>query len=78
MINGLPPENRKKLAMQIKEAAKIGDINALYEIPRELDKHFGDKQNLSKKMEALADAPDLDGCARLAEVLNEQQGGAIN
>jgi hypothetical protein len=28
MINGLPPENRKKLALQIKEAAEIGDINA--------------------------------------------------
>jgi hypothetical protein len=35
-------------------------------------KHFGDKQNLGKKIEVLADAPDLDGCARLAEVLNEQ------
>ena len=71
MINGLPPENRKKLALQIKEAAEIGDINALYEIAREMNKHFGDKQNLSKKIEVLADAPDLDGCSRLAEVLNE-------
>ena len=35
-------------------------------------KHFGNKQNLGKKIEALADAPDSDGCARLAEVLNEQ------
>ena len=32
MINGLPPENGKKLALQIKEAAEIGDINALHEI----------------------------------------------
>jgi hypothetical protein len=37
-----------------------------------LDKHFGDKQKLSKQIEALADALDLDGCARLAVVLNEQ------
>jgi hypothetical protein len=35
-------------------------------------KLIGDKQNLGKKIEALADAPDLDGCARLAEVLSEQ------
>jgi hypothetical protein len=72
MINGLPPENRRKLALQIKEAAEIDDINAWHEIARELDKYFGDKQNLGKKIEALADAPDSDGCARLAEVLNEQ------
>jgi hypothetical protein len=72
MISGLPPENPKKLALQIKEASEIGDINALHEIARDLDKHFGDKQNLSKKIEALPDTPDLDGCAWLAEVLNEQ------
>jgi hypothetical protein len=40
MINGLPPENRKKLALQIKEAAEIGDINAWHEIARELEKAF--------------------------------------
>jgi len=72
MINGSPPENRKKLALQIKEAAEIGDINALHEIARESDKHIGDKQSLSQKIEALADALDLDGWARLSEVLNEQ------
>jgi len=71
MIDGLPPENRKKLALQIKDAAEIGDINALHDIARELAKHFGDEQNLSEQIEALADALDLDGCARLAEVLNE-------
>jgi DNA-binding IclR family transcriptional regulator len=40
MINGLPPENRKKLALQIKEAAGNGDLNAWHEIARELDKAF--------------------------------------
>jgi hypothetical protein len=72
MSSGLPPENCKKLVLQIKEPAEIGDINALHEIARELDNHFGDKQNLCKKIEALTDAPDLDGCVRLAEVLKEQ------
>ncbi len=71
-IDGIPLEKRKDLVLRIKEAAEMGDITSLQSIAADLEKQFGDQQNFSQRLVELAEAFDLDGCAQLAGVLNDE------
>ena len=65
----IPPGDRQALASQIREAADMGDMTELQSIAAELETQFGEQQVLSRKIAALVDVFDLDGCVQLAEKL---------
>jgi HPt (histidine-containing phosphotransfer) domain-containing protein len=67
----IPPEDRQALASRIRDAAEMGDMTELQAIAAELETRFGNGQFLSRRIVALVEAFDLDGCAQLAQELIE-------
>ncbi|MBL0713265.1 MAG: PAS domain S-box protein [Desulfosarcina sp.] len=69
MLAGIPTKSRAALAQGIRDAAEIGDLGEIRKIAAQIDDQFNANHRLSPYIVKLADDFDLDGLAKLADVI---------
>ena len=73
MLAGIPTESLVALAQRIRDAAEIGDLGEIKNIAAQIDDQFNANHRLSPYIVKLADDFDLDGLAKLADVIGDTE-----